>query len=159
MDKAAALAFCVHCVWQVSCILIPPFTECGRGCRITIMYALCLASQLHTDAIIHRMWTWLRHHHHVSTVFGKSAAYRCHHLHDVDMAVASASCVHCFWQVSCILMPPLTECGHACGISILCALCWFLQPRQIAKWLFAQFISHCFCTAAVTAAVTAHTLV
>ncbi len=53
-------------------------------------------------------------------------------------------------------MPPLTECGHGCGTSILCALCWFLQPRQIGKWLFAQLVPHCFCTAVVTAAVTAH---
>ena len=71
-------------------------------------------------------------------------------------ASASASCVHCFGEVSCILMPPLTECGHGCGTSILCALCWFLQPRQIGKWLFAQLVPHCFCTAVVTAAVTAH---
>ncbi len=65
----------VHCGWQVSCILMPPFTECGQGCGIGILCALCLASQLHTDPTIHRMWTWLRHHHHVWTVFGKSAAY------------------------------------------------------------------------------------
>ncbi len=54
---------------------MPPFTECGRGCGITIMYALCLASQLHTDATIYMMWTWLRHQHPVCIVFGKSAAY------------------------------------------------------------------------------------